>query len=402
MKMKKLLTALAGCAMLGALFMSTAFAEWTADTSWYNETDKEFTITTADQLAGIASLVSSYKYLDGVTITLGNDIDLENQAWTPIGSNIAVLFKGTFDGNGKTISGLYINTTDSNQGLFGYSSGTICNLNVIGNVSGGKYVGGVVGSNKGTVKNCSFSGTVFASDSYVGGIVGNNEGGTVESCANSGAVSGASYIGGIAGYNEGGTVESCANSGAVSGTNNGGGIVGKSISSSSAAIIESCVNSGSVTVSNSGAGGIVGWIVGTKNEYAIIKGCSNNATVSGSLRVGSIIGMKGSYYTMTECTSAEEVISEDRDIVTELENNGFEAENGTYARGDEITLTAPGTVSAITVNYILTTDGGDTPFGVDFSLDSPIDGNGDVKLGVLLYNIPNGSTVSAAEVTTVQ
>lgn len=153
----------------------------TDDTRWYenNKDATEFSIGTAAELAGLAALVNGTakdadnNSIDAVnfsrkTIKLTADIDLGNQAWTPIGNgDNSFAFFGTFDGDGYTISGL--NVPDANApGLFGCIFGTVQNLIVKGSVTvgdeadGGDYgeAGGVVCDNNGTVQNCGFYGSV--------------------------------------------------------------------------------------------------------------------------------------------------------------------------------------------------------------------------------------------------
>ena len=138
-----------------------------------------YEISTAEQLAGLAALVNgTAKDTEGNPIAAANfkdktvkltaDIDLGNQAWTPIGNgSSSFAFFGTFDGDGYTISGL--NVPDANApGLFGCIFGTVQNLIVKGSVTvgdeadGGDYgeAGGVVCDNNGTVQNCGFYGSV--------------------------------------------------------------------------------------------------------------------------------------------------------------------------------------------------------------------------------------------------
>ena len=127
-----------------------------------------YEISTAEQLAGLAKLVNGGNNFSGKTIKLTADIDLNNQAWTPIGNgDNSFAFFGTFDGDGYTISGL--NVPDANApGLFGCIFGTVQNLLVKGSVTvgdeadGGDYgeAGGVVCDNNGTVQNCGFYGSV--------------------------------------------------------------------------------------------------------------------------------------------------------------------------------------------------------------------------------------------------
>ena len=152
---------------------------------------KNVSITEANQLKALARMVNSGKdSMTGKTIMLGADIRLNNDAvptsgnqWTPIGTN-SKRFAGTFDGQGHTISGLYINNSLQDQGLFGYidKSAIVQNLIVTGSVTtGGDSTGGIVGKsprNSGTVRNCGFYGTVTATGRS-GGVVG---GGKAENC----------------------------------------------------------------------------------------------------------------------------------------------------------------------------------------------------------------------------
>lgn len=151
----------------------------TTDTSWYNYEQTTFEINTAAQLAGLAALVNgtatgedespiAAANFKDKTVKLMADIDLNNQAWTPIGNgNNSFAFFGTFDGDGYTISGL--NVPDANApGLFGCIFGTVQNLIVKGSVTVGNEAangdyweaGGVVCDNNGTVQNCGFYGSV--------------------------------------------------------------------------------------------------------------------------------------------------------------------------------------------------------------------------------------------------
>lgn len=168
----------------------------TDDTSWYenNKDATEFSIGTAAELAGLAALVNGTakdadnNSIDAVnfsrkTIKLTADIDLGNQAWTPIGNgDSSFAFFGTFNGDGYTISGLNVPDTNA-PGLFGYIFGTVQNLIVKGSVTVGENAddgcgegGGVVCDNNGTVQNCGFYGSVndktgyLAEDGAVGGV----------------------------------------------------------------------------------------------------------------------------------------------------------------------------------------------------------------------------------------
>lgn len=168
-------------ALLNAENAADAWDGTTVNTDWYDASKDTFEINTAAQLAGLAALVNfagdDYDDFDGKTIKLTADIDLGDKEWTPIGNTSDMKFAGTFDGQGHTISGLYINNSSQYQGLFGYidSSAIVQNLIVTGSVTtSSTHAGGIVGAsprNRGNVQNCGFSGTVTARDTN-GGVIG--------------------------------------------------------------------------------------------------------------------------------------------------------------------------------------------------------------------------------------
>jgi hypothetical protein len=111
-----------------ALLPIALFAQ---DIGWYNTQSSPYTISTADELKGLQSLVeNNIQDFSGKTIKLGSNIALTG-TWTPIGSDTRQ-FKGIFDGQGYTISGLSVNGGNY-AGLFGYvgEDGQIKNLNVV-------------------------------------------------------------------------------------------------------------------------------------------------------------------------------------------------------------------------------------------------------------------------------
>ena len=275
-------------------------------------TDKSpYEISTATQLKNFRDIVNGKDVQaanPNAHAKLMNNINLNGNAtnqWTPIG-NEEHLYTGTFNGNGHTISGLTINNRSAeDQGLFGYLStdgintGTVQNLTVSGSVSGGWYVGGIVGYNFfGTVTNCAFSGSVTGSY-YVGGVVGQNFG-TVENCYNTDAVnSSGNRVGGVVGDN-GGTVKNCYNTGTVTGPDSGsdsyvGGVVGNNEAS-----VTNCYNTGKVTGSadSSDVGGVVGLnSSGDSSASASVTNCYNTGKVTGSADssdVGGVVGHNSS------------------------------------------------------------------------------------------------------------
>ena len=157
-------------------------------------------------------------------------LDTYVRPWTPIG-NEGFPFNGTFDGGEYTVSGIYINGSDNNQGLFGYNSGTVKNVHVDASLIKGEYnVGGVVGYNDfggtGTVQSCYNAGVV-SGVAPVGGVVGYNSN-SVQNSYNTGTVSGTHDVGGVVGYSNEGTVQDSHNTGTVSGSSTVGGVVGYS------------------------------------------------------------------------------------------------------------------------------------------------------------------------------
>lgn len=193
-----------------------------ADKSWYTGKQKSYTITTAEQLAGLAVLVNGGTDFSGVTLKLGADLSLERdsasgaqRSWTPIGTSINRAFRGTFDGQGHKITGLRAYNEGSDSALFG------C-------VSGASGVGGIVGvsySGEDKIENCANFGAVtgMKSGTYGTGGLAGRLAGTLTKSANYGAVTSADrYTGGLAGYTTARnktTITLCRNESAVSSTN---------------------------------------------------------------------------------------------------------------------------------------------------------------------------------------
>ena len=212
--------------------------------------------------------------------------------WIPIG-NYGYNLKGTFDGNGHTVSGIYINDTDGYRGFFSNTDGgTIKDLIVKDSfIKGVSRIGGIVGQCESgtTIQNCRYIGSI-SGDSLVGGIAGSNNG-NIQHCFNIGSVNGSSYVGGIAGNNYGnGNIQYCFNTGSVSGNALIGGITGDS----DRGIIQNCSNTGSVNGSDR-----VGGVIGNNDFYSSVQYCYNTGSVSGEDNIGSIAGMDRG--TITGC-----------------------------------------------------------------------------------------------------
>lgn len=160
----------------------------TADTSWYVEGESAFTIDSAEELAGVSKLsLEENVTFDGVTIRLTRDIDLDGHKWTPIRT-----FDGTFEGQGHTVSNMYVEEKDAVSGFFGYLSGgalvkdlTVADAEVVVPPTNGYFYQGVFAgwANNASVINCGTSGslTVDASGSdvpSVSGFIGSCKGNT--------------------------------------------------------------------------------------------------------------------------------------------------------------------------------------------------------------------------------
>ena len=152
----------------------------------------------------------------------------DHRKWTPIGTPGAA-YAGTFDGNGYSISGLYVNDADLDHvGLFGMSEGKICNVRIMDSYLLGRIaVGAVCGYNDGTIQQCAVEGVVKGSTS-VGGICGVNDSailGHIQNCQNAASVSADANAGGICGRNDG-TIQRCCSVGQVTSNLYAGGISG--------------------------------------------------------------------------------------------------------------------------------------------------------------------------------
>lgn len=342
----KLLLAL--CIMMATILPAVSFNVSAADTALTSgatiASDTTYTISNAEELGYLAAIVNGGQDCSGATFKLTGNINLNvgmtfntdgtysggtPTPWTPIGS-LTNSFKGTFDGDGHTVSGIYINDENRNyQGLFGrVITGTVENVGVVnsyvygsnyvggvagflngtinscynaGSVRGIIYTGGVAGNLNGTVTNCYNTGSVTNNHQYVGGVSGGSDG-TFTNCYNTGIITGSGQVGGVVGTNSSATLNNCYNSGNISGHNYVGGVLGQSYSTTP---ITSCYNIGNVTGKY-----YVGGVEGKSFAIAGITRCYNTgnvtANLSGSQYVGGVIG-ENSAGTITECYNAGSV-----------------------------------------------------------------------------------------------
>ena len=178
------------------------------------------------------NLLDSLQYDTESNVSNGSDFI----SWTPIadcmGDHIT-LYSGTFDGNNKTVSGLYFNDNSARTGLFGSSEadGNIKNVGVVDSYfKGNEFVGGVCGRNGGTITNCYNAGnlTAIESSAAIGGICGYNDGGTITNCYNTGTVTATGQVasvGGVCGCSTA-PISNCYNIGTVTATSSSTDISG--------------------------------------------------------------------------------------------------------------------------------------------------------------------------------
>lgn len=270
-----------------------------ADTSWYDSSLSEFTLTLASELAGLAKLVNNNTNFSGKTVKLGADIDLLAYQWTPIG-NSSYSFQGTFDGQNHTVKGMYADCAYS--GLFGnIYSATVKNLTLQDSYTTTNQTdtGGIVAyaRYRSRIENCvvgkdvTVYSTVQDNNYNAGGVVGNcYDEVVVTGCVNWGVVYGVYHVGGIVGYsNDALILTNCVNYGPIRGNSFIGGIVGYTYDEGN---VLNSANFGSVTGEDC-VGGIVGK-TRRKNDGGKypnnVLNCYNVGTVYGKTYVGAIVG----------------------------------------------------------------------------------------------------------------
>ena len=302
--------------------------------------DNPYQISTAAELAWFRDQVNSGN--NTISATLTDNIDLSNfchakdgtkyteeVSWTPIG-NSDNMYQGTFDGNGKTISNLYINATYWDIGItlftgfFGYTdaggsiknitfdnakvksvddyytgilvgiaASCIENIKTLANcsVKGKDNVGGIAGEANGNIGNCENHAMVNGAG-FVGGIVGRYaySGKSITSCANYGVITGTrNQVGGMAGYFVSGTIQNCANYGDITGTF----YVGNLIGCADECNLDNVLGTGNVTAtSNKGqAGLLVGNIENSSSTASGILAYNSSAklTINGTVQTGEAV-----------------------------------------------------------------------------------------------------------------
>jgi The GLUG motif./Domain of unknown function. len=242
-------------------------------------------------------LVRNYSSDTMKVFILANNIDLSpvqynktqvtDGSWNSIGT-FGTAFCGTFNGNGNSISGLYIDkSTTTCLGLFSYATNSsISNIGMVDSyISGLSEVGTIAGYNSGMVSSCYNTGEVIGYGCYSGGIVGYSEG-LISNCYNTGSVVSAAAsmleFGGIVGHASN-TVLNCYNIGTINGACDGvGGVVGHLISNG---VLSNCYNTGKIFSEGSSVGGVVG-----DNDLS--------SSISNSYNTGAIVSTQASGYAI--------------------------------------------------------------------------------------------------------
>ena len=267
-------------------------------------------IGSAEDFTAFAEAVNGGEDFAGKTVTLSADVDLSSVAdWTPVGTENHP-FAGTFDGAGKTVSGLTITDVDGGyHGLFGYLTGTAKDFTLAGSIESDKpadFVGGVAGFNAGTISGVTSSVVINVVKGYnVGGIAGLNTSGVWVDVGTGSDVT--KTIDGATGL-----IENCANTGAVTGYQKVGGIVGENAGS-----VNACYNTAKVDAANNSSKNGVGGIAGrngnnnTATEVGVISNCYNTGAVgrSGQKWTGGIAGFNNSKSAIKNCYNTGEIVS---------------------------------------------------------------------------------------------
>lgn len=233
----------------------------------------------------------------------------------PIGSNGNYYFRGSFDGQNHSISGVKIDRpSEQDQGLFSvvYSGAVVKNVHLINsNISARAWSGGIAYYNSGTLENCTYAGILkggISSGDYagtcIGGIAGVNHG-IIDKCINystittgvSENVNQSNGCGGIAGNNFG-TIRNCYNSGNIT-TPVGSSMIGGIVGDNRRGNIYNSYNTGTINAAGS-VGGIAGFNYGqVQNNYnvATLSSAPKPSIVGGGVRLGGIVG--GNYINST-------------------------------------------------------------------------------------------------------
>lgn len=283
-----------------------------------------YQIKTVENLQMLSQQVNKGTNYKGKYFKLMTDLDISTMTsrFRVIGDSESHAFAGTFDGNGKTIFNLELETGGDNfVGLFGVldAAGTIKNLNMkgINYVASGSYIGGIVGKCIGNLENCTVEGKIAVKNVIAGGVAGYVYG-VLKNSSFSGSISGFGDTGGVAGANYGQVLKCWANAsvtmdGYISSMNRAtGGVVGSQVAGNRTDCqTADCYFVGSV--SDTYGYGYIGGVVGEALKGKVTR-CFNVGSVStmtseevhGS--AGGVIGFTLEL-TVTDCYNAGTVVN---------------------------------------------------------------------------------------------
>lgn len=327
-------------------------------------------ISTAEEFADFASKCYLDSWSEDKYVSLRADIDL-----TGTQLRMVPVFNGIFDGVGHTISGFDYLGDGYVVGLFRYveSDGVIQNLTLKGNIASENQkecIGSICGVNYGTIKNCTFQGTVSGRDT-VGGIAGmNGRTGVITGCTARGRITGYYSTGGIAGINHG-TLNYCSNRAGINddsawveeddemGTGMGiieslttnddnelySGVDTGGIAGFSDGAITRCTNSGTVGYEHTGynIGGIAG------RQSGVVSLCTNNGTVYGRKDIGGIVGQMEPFIEIHEAESIRKAVDKLHDLIDKTINDMQATKDGMKQDFDTLTLYSDSAVDAADV-----------------------------------------------------
>jgi hypothetical protein len=314
--------------IFGVLLMTTALVAGMAGCEYTPPTSKDLEIRTwydlddvRDNLAGHHRLMNNLDSTSDGYTSLASEAAHGGKGWKPLIEfyyDYPISFAGTVDGQGYEIRDLFINRPGEDYvGLFGSvgGGGVIQNIGVVNaTVIGAEYVGGLVGTNYGTVISSYSSGSVTG-DEYIGGLAGMNAGrGTVSNSYSTSSVTGDKHVGGLVGENLNqvewvgeATVINSYSTGSVTGNRWVGGLVGKNYYGA----VSNSYSTGSVTGDE-----LVGGLVGINHEGPVINSYFTGS-VSGTTGVGGVVGDYCYGNTVSNCHyNHDEVLINGENIIT--------------------------------------------------------------------------------------
>lgn len=237
-----------------------------AENAWDGKTmtepataDGVYQIKTGAELAWFANNVNVTKNYTAKAV-LCNDIDLAGHDWTAIGgTGSSTAFKGTFDGQGNTVNGIYVNTTATYKAFFGYT-------------------------NNATIKNLTVEGDVISTANYTAGAVGYSNASTITNVINKVKVSGKQYVGGVAAYASGATtIDRCGNEADVAATSNYAAGITPYVAVA-ATVVSNCYNTATI----SGGSYVATLVANVANKDGVVKNCLALGKVEANASTGNV------------------------------------------------------------------------------------------------------------------